>query len=170
MAKAQSTVFDYEFPKLPDFAQLQADYSRLFGEFGKLLTNGKIPSFDFEAAFASQRKNVEALTQVNQTALESVQTLAKRQAEIAREAVESYTKLVKEIGAANPEDRFAKQAQIAKEIFEQAVANLNELRDIAQKSQDKVASLISKRVSDNLDEVKSVFQAKAPSAGSTAKN
>lgn len=162
MAKAQSTVFDYEFPKLPDFTQLQADYTRLFGEFGKLFTNGRIPSFDFEAAFATQRKNVEALTQVNQTALESVQALAKRQAEIAREAVDSYAKLAKEISSASPEDRFAKQTQIAKEIFEQAVTNLNELRDIAQKSQDKVASLISKRVSDNLDEVKSVFQPKGP--------
>jgi phasin family protein len=169
MAKAQSTVFDYEFPKLPDFAQLQQDYSRYFGDFSKMFANGKFPGFDIEAALTFQRKNVEALTQVNQAALESVQALAKRQSEIAREAVETYTKLAKEIGAVNVEDRFAKQAQAAKEIFEQAVTNLNELREIAQKSQDKVATLISKRVSDNLEEVKSALQPKASPNGA-AKN
>ncbi|HWA42328.1 MAG TPA: phasin family protein [Hypericibacter adhaerens] len=161
MAKAQNTVFDYEFPKLPDFSQLQQDYSRYFGDFSKIFSNGKFPGFDVEAAMTFQRKNFEALTQVNQAALESVQALAKRQAEIAREAIESYSKFAKEIGAVSAEDRFAKQAQATKEIFEQAVANLNELRELAQKSQDKVATLISKRVSDNLDEVKSALQPKA---------
>jgi phasin family protein len=164
MAKAQNTVFDYEFPKLPDFTQLQQDYSRYFGDFSKMFANGKFP-FDLEAAMTFQRKNLEALTQVNQAALESVQSLAKRQSEIAREAVETYSKLAKEIGAVSVEDRFAKQTQAAKEIFEQAVSNLNELRDIAQKSQDKVTTLISKRVSDNLDEVKSALQPKTVSNG-----
>lgn len=167
MAKAQSNVFDYEFPKMPDFTQLQQDYSRYFGDFSKMFTAGKFPGFDIEAAMTFQRKNIEALTQVNQAALESVQSLAKRQSEIAREAVETYSKFAKEIGAVSVEDRFAKQAQAAKEIFEQAVANLNELREIAQKSQDKVATLISKRVSDNIDEVKSALQPKTVSNGAT---
>jgi phasin family protein len=169
MAKAQSTVFDYEFPKLPDFTQLQQDYSRYFGDFSKMFGNGKFAGFDIEAAMTFQRKNLEALTQVNQAALESVQSLAKRQSELAREAVETCSKLAKEIGAVSAEERFAKQAQATKEIFEQAVSNLNELRDMAQKSQDKVATLISKRVSDNLDEVKSVLQSKPVSNGAAKK-
>jgi len=56
MAKAQSNVFDYEFPKLPDFTQMQQDYSRYFGDFSKMFANGKFPGFDIEAAMTFQRR------------------------------------------------------------------------------------------------------------------
>jgi phasin family protein len=164
MAKAQTNFFDVDFVKLPDFAQMQADYSRFFGDFGKMFSNGKLPSFDVEGAMAAQRKNVEAFTQANQAAIEGVQAIAKRQAEIVREAVETYTNLAKEVAQLGAEERFAKQAQVAKEIFEQAIANVGELKEIAEKSQAEVTSVISKRVSDNFDEVKAAFQPKTASA------
>jgi phasin family protein len=164
MAKTQTNFFDVEFPKLPDFAQLQADYGRLFGDFGKLFGNAKLPTFDVEGAMAAQRKNVEALTQANQAAIEGVQALAKRQAEIVREAVETYTKLAKEVAQLSAEERFAKQAEAAKEIFEEAIANIGELKEIVEKSQAQVTSVISKRLSDNFDEVKAAFQPKTASA------
>ncbi len=164
MAKAQTNFFDMDFVKLPDFTQLQADYSRFIGDFGKLFSNGKMPSFDVEGAMAAQRKNVEAFTQANQVAIEGAQAFAKRQAEIVREAVETYSKLAKEVAQLGAEDRFAKQAQVGKEIFEQAIANIGELKEIAEKSQAQVTSVISKRMADNFDEVTAAFQPKAASA------
>lgn len=164
MAKTQTNFFDVEFPKLPDLAQLQADYTRFFGDFGKLFGNGKLPTFDVEGAMTAQRKNVEAFTQANQVAFEGVQALAKRQAEIVREAVETYTKLAKEVAQLSAEERFAKQAEAAKEIYEEALANVGELKQIVEKSQAQVTSVISKRVADNFDEVKAVFQPKTASA------
>jgi len=164
MAKAQTNYFDMDFAKLPDFGQLQADYSRLVGDFGKLFGNGKLPSFDVEGAMAAQRKNVEAFTHANQVAIEGVQALARRQAEILRDAVETYTKLAKEVAQLGVEERFAKQADAAKEIFSEAVANIGELKEIVEKSQAQVTSVISKRMADNFDEVKAVFQPKTASA------
>ena len=164
MAKAQTNFFDMDFVKLPDFTQLQADYSRFIGDFGKLFSNGKMPSFDVEGAMAAQRKNVEAFTQANQVAIEGAQAFAKRQAEIVREAVETYSKLAKEVAQLGAEERFAKQAQVGKEIFEQAITNIGELKEIAEKSQAQVTSVISKRMADNFDEVKAAFQPKAASA------
>lgn len=164
MAKSQTNVFDMDFVKLPDFTQLQADYSRFFGEFGKMFSNGKLPSFDMEGAMAAQRKNVEAFTQANQAAIEGAQAFAKRQAEIVREAVETYSKLAKDVVQLSTEERFAKQAQAGKEIFEQAIANIGELKQIAEKSQAQVTSVISKRMADNFDEVKAAFQPKTVSA------
>ena len=164
MAKAQTNYFDMDFAKLPDFSQLQADYSRFVGDFGKLFGNAKLPSFDVEGAMAAQRKNVEAFTHANQVAIEGVQALARRQAEILRDAVETYTKLAKEVAQLGVEERFAKQADAAKEIFAEAVANIGELKEIVEKSQAQVTSVISKRVADNFDEVKAVFQPKTASA------
>jgi len=155
MAKAQNS-FETSGVKFPDFSQLYADYNRYFGDFSKLWQNGK--AFDVEGFVASQRKNVEALTAANQVAFEGVQALVRRQAEIVRENVEELTKITRELTAAgSPEDRLAKQTQLAKEAFETALGHVRELTGLVQKSSSEAVELLSKRVSDNLDEVKAAL-------------
>lgn len=158
MAKAQTTQQAPEFPKAPDFAQLYADFNRIFADYGKLFGNGKAPMFDFEAVFASQRKNVEALTTANQLVFEGVQAVARRQAEIVRKAFEELSQVSRELTASGaPEDRLAKQAALAKEAFEAATANAREIADLLQKSGSKAIDVLSNRVSENLDEVKAAL-------------
>jgi phasin family protein len=155
MAKAQNS-FETSGVKFPDFSQLYADYNRYFGDFSKLWQNGK--AFDVEGFVASQRKNVEALTAANQLAFEGVQALVRRQAEIVRENVEELTKITRELTAAgSPEDKLAKQTQLAKEAFENALGHVRELTGLVQKSSSQAVDVLSKRVADNLDEVKAAF-------------
>ena len=155
MAKAQNS-FETSGVKFPDFSQLYADYNRYFGDFSKLWQNGK--AFDVEGFVASQRKNVEALTAANQLAFEGVQALVRRQAEIVRENVEELTKITRELTAAgSPEDKLAKQTQLAKEAFENALGHVRELTGLAQKSSSQAVDVLSKRVADNLDEVKAAL-------------
>jgi phasin family protein len=155
MAKAQNS-FETSGVKFPDFSQLYADYNRYFGDFSKLWQNGK--AFDVEGFVASQRKNVEALTAANQLAFEGVQALVRRQAEIVRENVEELTKITRELTAAgSPEDKLAKQTQLAKEAFENALGHVRELTGLVQKSSSQAVEVLSKRVADNLDEVKAAI-------------
>ena len=155
MAKAQNS-FETSGVKFPDFSQLYADYNRYFGDFSKLWQNGK--AFDVEGFVASQRKNVEALTAANQVAFEGVQALVRRQAEIVRENVEELTKITRELTAAgSPEDKLAKQTQLAKEAFENALGHVRELTGLVQKSSSQAVDVLSKRVADNLDEVKAAL-------------
>jgi phasin family protein len=155
MAKAQNS-FETSGAKFPDFSQLYADYNRYFGDFSKLWQNGK--AFDVEGFVASQRKNVEALTTANQLAFEGVQALVRRQAEIVRENVEELTKITRELTAAgSPEDKLAKQTQLAKEAFENALGHVRELTGLVQKSSSQAVDVLSKRVADNLDEVKAAL-------------
>ena len=155
MAKAQT--IETEFAKVPDFTQFQAEFSKWAGDFGKYFVNGKAPSFDFDAVFALQRKNVEAFTQANQLAFDGVKQVAQRQAEIARKAFEEFGKVTKELTAAGtPEDTFAKQADLAKTAFEEALVNLRELVDTLQKSQAEAVDVLSKRVVANIEDVKTV--------------
>ena len=155
MAKAQNS-FETSGVKFPDFSQLYADYNRYFGDFSKLWQNGK--AFDVEGFVASQRKNVEALTTANQVAFEGVQALVRRQAEIVRENVEELTKITRELTAAgSPEDKLAKQTQLAKEAFENALGHVRELTGLVQKSSSQAVDVLSKRVADNLDEVKAAL-------------
>lgn len=158
MAKASNAAFEADFTKVPDFSKFYTDFNKAAADFGKLFVNGKAPMFDVEAAIASQRKNVEALTVANQVAFEGVQTVLRREVEIVRDAVEELTNVAKEIAAAGSfEEKVAKQAEIAKSSFETALANFRELSGLVQKTSDQAVSVISKRVVDNFDEVKSAL-------------
>ena len=153
MAKTQTV--DTDFAKVPDFTQFQAEFSKWAGDFGKYFVNGKAPSFDFDAVFALQRKNVEAFTAANQLAFDGVKAVAQRQAEIARKAFEEFGKVTKELTAAGtPEDKFAKQADLAKSAFEDVLANMREVVDTLQKSQSEAADVLTKRAVANFEEVK----------------
>lgn len=157
MAKTQT--IESDFVKVPDFTQIQAEFSKWAGDFSKYFINGKAPNFDFDAAFALQRKNVEAFTAANQLAFDGVKAVAQRQAEIARKAFEEFGKVTKELAAAGtPEDKFAKQADLAKAAFEDALANLREVVDTLQKSQSDAVDVLSKRIVANIEELKSVVK------------
>ena len=153
MAKAQTV--ENDFVKVPDFNQFQAEFSKWAGDFGKYFVNGKAPGFDLDAVFALQRKNVEAFTAANQLAFDGVKAVAQRQAEIARKAFEEFGKVTKELTAAGtPEDKFVRQADLAKAAFEDALANLREVLETLQKSHSDAVEVLSKRVVANFEEVK----------------
>ena len=161
MAKATNPLFDTESLKMPDFSKFYGDFNKAAADFGKMFVNGKAPMFDVEAAIASQRKNVEALTAANRVAVEGAQAVFRRQAELIREAVEELSTASKEFTAnGSAEDKFLKQTESAKAAFETALANVRELTGIVQKASDEAVSVISKRVVDNFDEVKSALQPK----------
>ena len=160
MAKTSTTFFDPEF-KTPDFTQWQAEFTRAFADFSKLWTNGKTANLDMGWLLSYQRKNFEALTAANQRAFEGVQAIAKAQVEFVREAAEEMQKVAKEIvGAGSTEDKLVKQTSVAKDAFETAVANVNELAGLVQKSNAETFEVIRKRVVENFDEVKAAFEPK----------
>ena len=150
--------FKPDFFKVPDFGQFQADFSRWVGDFSKSFANGKAPSMDLEGLFASQRKNFEAFTNANQLAFNGVKAVAQRQAEVAREAVEEFQKFAKDLAApASAEEKLAKQAEVAKSAFEHSLATMREMTETLQKSNTQAIEVISKRVADSFDEVKTAF-------------
>ena len=159
MAKtATSAVEQTDFFKMPDFTQYQAEFGKWMGDFSKTFANGKTPVVDFDAVVALQRKNIEAFTSANQVAFEGVKAFAQRQAEIAREAVEEFSKVAKELtSAGSPEEKLAKQAEVAKAGFEHALSNVRELTDMVQKANVQAIDVISKRVAANFDDVKAAI-------------
>jgi phasin family protein len=162
MAKTSSTGFsDPEFIKTPDVSQWQAEFNRAFADFGKFWANGKTANLDVNWLLSYQRKNIEAFTNANQRAFEGVQAIARRQAEIAREAAEDMSKATQElVSPGSPEDKLAKQASVAKGVFETAIANVSELTQLVQKSQAEAFEVIRKRVVENFDEVKAALEPK----------
>ena len=136
---------------------LEFDLSKVLGDY-------KVPGLDVESILASQRKNIEAVTAANQLAIEGLQAVLRRQAEIVRSSVEEAGSYVNQVAAAGtPEEKAAKQAELVKVAFEKALSNIKELAELVAKSNTEAADVLSKRVSESLDEVKAAI-AKTQSA------
>lgn len=130
---------------------LEFDLSKTLGDF-------KVPGVDIESIMASQRKNIEAVTAANQLALEGFQAVLRRQAEIVRTSLEETSGYVNDVLAAgSPEEKAAKQAELVKVAFEKALSNARELSELVAKSNTEAAEILSKRVSESLDEVKGLI-------------
>ena len=126
-------------------------------DFTKFMADFKLPAFDVEKLMASQRKNFEAIAQANKLAVEGVQTVFQRNAEIMRENVEELTSLVQTMsGAGEPQDKAARQAELTKGAYQRTVSNLKAINDTVAKTNDKVFNVLNKRVVESLDEAKGV--------------
>lgn len=130
---------------------LEFDPSKLMGDL-------KMPGLDVEAIVASQRKNIEAVTAANQLAFEGLQAVLRRQAELLRTATEEAGSFVNQVMAAgSPEEKAAKQADLVKAAFEKSLSNIRELSELVAKSNTEAAEVLTKRVSESLDEVKAAI-------------
>jgi phasin family protein len=127
---------------------LDTDFSKAFAGF-------TLPGFDVETVLASQRKNIEALTQANQLAVEGVQAMARRQAEIAREVIDEASAVLREIVQPTvPEDRIAKNAELLKQTFERSLANTRELTLMLAKANTEAFDVVAKRVAAGFEEIR----------------
>ncbi len=123
-------------------------------DVSKFTESFAVPGVDPKVLIESQRKNIETLTAANRAAYEGAQAIARRQAEILREAASEAVKATRELsGAGTPQDTFVKHTQLMKQGYESAVANWRELAEMNAKSGATVVDLISKRVSEGLDEM-----------------
>ena len=137
---------------------LDADFGS-FMDFGKFAEQFKLPGVDTTALMESQRRNVEAVTKINQIAFAGVQAIMQRQAEILRETLDETTKAVQGFSkTGKPEDIWAKQADLLKESYEHGLSNLRELTELSTKANSQAADLLSHRVADGLDEFKGAFK------------
>jgi len=108
MADARPNPFDF-------------DVTKIFADF-------RYRPFDVEAVWAAQRRNIEALSQANQAAVEGVNALARRQMEMTRETFEGFSALMRDLAQpASAEDRIAKNTDYVKQMLEKGVTHSREI-------------------------------------------
>ncbi|HEV2334281.1 MAG TPA: TIGR01841 family phasin [Stellaceae bacterium] len=126
------------------------DVTKMFGEF-------RFRPFDVEAAWAAQRRNIEAVSQANQLAVESVQAVAKHQIELTREAFEGFSALWRDLATpASTEDRIAKNTDYFKQILDKGVKHGGEIATITAKAGSEAAEILHKRTTEGLDEIRAL--------------
>ncbi len=124
----------------------------------KVFSDFRAPAMpDMDALAAAQRRNIEALSAANRVALEGAQAVARRHMEIMQQSVAEMTEAMKAFASAEaPQDKAAKQAELAKATYEKAVANLQEIADLIQRSNSEAVGLLNQRFTEAMDELKGI--------------
>jgi phasin family protein len=134
-----------------------------FNSFAKLFPVPgftKLPGFDVTTVLDIQRRNVEALSAANQTIAQGLQTVVRRQGEIARQSAKQFQDLLF-VKPTSVEETLVKQIDVAKTSYEKTVADARELGDIVAKVGSEAVDILSRRVVASLDEVKAAAGHKA---------
>jgi phasin family protein len=130
------------------------DFTKIAGEF-------KFPVVPVETIVETSRKNFAALTTASTAAVESVKTIAQRQGDMVRAAMEDFSKHGSEVlAAATVEEKVIKQIDFAKKSYETAIANTKEIADLVGKSQTEAFEALSARVAELTEEVKAAIAKK----------
>lgn len=136
------------------FSQLfsQNDFSKTFQQYQAI-------PFEMKDLMETQRKNLQAFTEAQQLAMESMQAVAQRQTEIVSQIIEDNSNIAKELmGEGSPEQKLAKNAELLKKLYEKTTGNMQELSDMISKSSTETGKLLNKRVSASMGEIKSALE------------
>ena len=140
----------------PAYSLFDMDMSK-YMDVSKYMAAFKVPAVDVDALMASCRRNIEAVTAANQCALEGVGALMRRQAEIARDSAESYTKAVGDLMAEGSiDEKAARQAQLARDGYDRAIKNARELGDMVTKTSNEAFGVLNDRIREGLGEVQDI--------------
>jgi len=137
-----------------------ADASNPQAEFMRMMAEFRMPqALDFESFAAAQRRNIEALSAANRVALEGAQAVAKRHMEILQQSMAEMTEAMRTLATAEaPQEKAAKQADLAKTSYERAVANMKELSDLIQKSNAEAVGVLNQRFTEAMQEIKGMVK------------
>ncbi len=134
-------------------------------EFTKLMQQYQETPFDMKTIMEAQRKNVQAMTEAQQLAMEGMQAIAQRQSEIISQMVEDQSKMAQEMmGEGTPEEKISRNADLFKKTYERTIGNVRELADMLSKSNTQATDIINKRISDSMSEIKSALDKKTKKA------
>ncbi len=121
----------------------------------KMFASFPIRPFDVEAVWAAQRRNLEALTQANQLAVEGVHALAKRQIEMTQQALEDMSTMVREMAQpSSTEERIAKHTEYTKKMIDKGLTHGREIAALATKAGSEATEVLQKRTTESLDEMR----------------
>jgi phasin family protein len=130
------------------------DFSKISGEF-------KLPAVNVETFVETARKNFATMTSLNTAAVEQMKTIAQRQGDMVRAAMEDFSKHGSEVlAAATVEEKAAKQIDFIKKSYDSAITNTKELADLYTKGQADAVSALSARVAELTEEVKAAIAKK----------
>lgn len=133
------------------------DFSKSFNAFQGF-------PLDFSSLMETHRRNVQALSDVNRLAIESLQEIVQMQSAVVSKIVEDGSTLAREMAAeGTPEEKIALQADIARKSYEKTMDRAQQIAEAVGKSNKAASDIISRRVTASLNEIKTAAEKSAKS-------
>ncbi len=115
--------------------------------------------FDVKTLMEAQRRNIQAMTEAQQLAMEGWQAVAQRQSEIVSQLFQDNSAMAKEIiGESTPENKVSRQADMFKKVYEKSVTNFREISEMLSRSNSEASEIINKRVTATMNEIKTSLE------------
>lgn len=142
-------------------------YSSFFAQnnFSKLFEGYNSSTIDVKSFLETQRKNLLAISEAQQTTIEGYQAITQRQTELLSQLIENNSSIAKQaLKEGSPEEKIAQNADIFKEAYESSINNLQELTNMAQKTTQEAGNILNKRVTASASELKSAIKKQSKAA------
>lgn len=129
--------------------------------FKQMAEKYKLPNVDIAALIDWQRKDMEALVEANRQANEGIRALIERRNEILGETFAEWQAAVQNLaGNMTGADALSKQADIAKQGVEKAVANFRELTQLEMQAHTNAWKVVQERMQENMANLQKLLQPK----------
>ena len=112
-----------------------------------------MPKLDVETLVSLQKANIETMVAAQKIVFDLVQTVAKKQVEMVKEAMGKTNLMFKGFDAKKQPNVYADEMKAA---VEKAMADVKETVDLGIKAQGEVVELLVKRATANFEEMKAV--------------
>ena len=115
--------------------------------------------FGMKEMMESSRKSIQACTEAQQIAAQSLQAIIQRQSEIMSQMVQDSSAVAQEVmDEGTPEEKIARSAELIREAYEKTINNYREVGDIASKSAREAMDVLNDRITTAFEEIKTTAE------------
>lgn len=130
----------------------------MFADMGKQFN---LPKIDYEALLESHRKNIEAMQKSAAVLSEGGRAIFAKQQEILSEVMREGRVLIADFKPmGSPQEIAAKQAELAKRVFEATVKNTKDIAELIQKSSTEAPKIIMDRMRESYAEARAAIESR----------
>jgi phasin family protein len=122
----------------------ETDWGSAGLDFSKLIESCQISGVDMKALLDVEKKNIDALIEINRSAYDNWRSLMTRQAEVFQETMKAIA------AEASNEAVAGRRAEIARQGFEAALANLRQLAETATEQQKQTGEILRRRFEEGM--------------------
>ncbi|MGF6874040.1 phasin family protein [Paraburkholderia sp. MM5477-R1] len=130
-----------------------------FSQYAKVIDLLKPPHVDLAAILESRRKDIEALTAANMKALGCFQSLGEKQAAILSTTTTGLQSLMAR-STATQSKPVADTHELVPPALRLTLTNFLEMADTLYKAHSDSLAIVSRRVAENVEEMKALLQVK----------
>ena len=113
-------------------------------DFAKLIESCQISGVDMMGLIDTEKKNIDALMEVNRSAYDGWRNLMAQQAEVFQETMKAIA------AEAHDESVAGRRTEIAKQGYEKALANMRQLAETATESQKQTIEILRRRFEEGM--------------------